>query len=150
MGIEEKYRGKKPLTSQTLQRIHNLGPLCERHGLRFAYVFGSAARATAEAASCHDIDLAVMPGGTFSFRPFYADVSRLLQTDRLDIVDMRYAPISLLFSIIETNHLLYTAPKGKTRRHLCVSFAASFVILWCGHTTVSSFSRRAWHHDITA
>ena len=109
MGVSEKYAGKKPLTSETLQRMQDLGPLCERHGLRFAYVFGSAARDTTTITLCHDIDLAVMPGDTFSFRAFYADVSQLLRTDRLDIVDMRHAPISLLLNIVSGTPLLYCA-----------------------------------------
>ena len=106
MSIQEKYRGKAPLPPDTRRRMSLLPPLFAQHRLRLVYLFGSAADETSKTETCQDIDLAIMPRDAFAFRAFYADVSQTLQTDRLDIVDMRYAPISLLFTIVSHHRRL--------------------------------------------
>ncbi|MBX6377242.1 MAG: DUF86 domain-containing protein [Clostridia bacterium] len=86
--------------------------------MRLAYVFGSAAGQDSGSApngsargarrrKPADVDLAYLPGPTFRFPAFYADVSAALGTDRLDLVDLRMASPGLLFQIIGEGRVLH-------------------------------------------
>jgi predicted nucleotidyltransferase len=77
--------------------------------VRLAYVFGSAARILREGGegAPRDIDLAYFPGGGFSFPAFYAAVSGVLGTDRLDLVDLRRASPGLVYEIVTKGYVIY-------------------------------------------
>lgn len=108
MSVKEKYRDKPPLPEDWAERLDLLAPLLARHGVRLAYLFGSAGQTvTGKEQPPTDIDLAYLPGPGFRFRPFYADISQTLATDRLDLVDLRIAAPGLLYEIISRGRLLY-------------------------------------------
>ncbi|MGQ9780368.1 MAG: nucleotidyltransferase family protein [Bacillota bacterium] len=52
-----------------------------RYGLRFAYLFGSAAKRPPGEPGPEDLDLAVLAGDSLPFRGLYADLSFHLGTD---------------------------------------------------------------------
>lgn len=107
MGVREKYRGRPPLPADWEERLHRLPPLLARHDVRLAYLFGSAADGEGSGRHPSDIDLAYLPGPGFRFRPFYAEVSEALGTDRLDLLDMRRAPAALLYEIVSRGRTIY-------------------------------------------
>lgn len=108
MSVREKYSrtGTSPPGPEALQRIETLAPLLERHGLQLVYLFGSAADQN-RPRPCEDIDIATLPGPGYSFRSLYADLSQALGTDRLDIADLRHAPVTLQFEVVTRGRTLY-------------------------------------------
>ena len=94
-------------------RLRTLPELIARHPIRLAYLFGSSAHSPKEA---KDIDIAILPMEGFRFQPFYADLSEWLGTDRLDVVDLRQAPLWLCAQVIETGVCIYArTPESQTR-----------------------------------
>ena len=98
MSVKEKYAHLRPLPPDITRRLQQVPMVLQRHPLRLAYLFGSAAREISESA---DIDLAVLPEAGFSYTTLYADLSQTLGTDRLDLVDLRFAPLFLQWEVVE-------------------------------------------------
>lgn len=122
MGVREKYRGRPPLPVDWAARLERLPDVLTRHGVRLAYLFGSAADAQAANGSAadgraakparrtpEDIDLGFLPGADFRLRPFCADVSETLGTDRVDLVDLRLASPALLYEIVSQGRVVHRA-----------------------------------------
>lgn len=114
MGVEEKYRGRPPLPGDWAERLPQLPSVVARHGVSLAYLFGSAAPEEPAPSGSRlagrppgDIDIAYLPGPGFRFRPFYADVSQTLGTDRVDLINLRTAPAGLMFEIISRGRVLH-------------------------------------------
>lgn len=115
MGGREKYRGREPLPANWAKSLERLPPLFTRHSVRLAYLFGSAVDAidadSLDDIRSHlrpaDIDLAYLPGSGCRFRPLYADVSQVLGSDRLDLVNLDVASPGLLYEIIRQGRLIY-------------------------------------------
>ncbi len=78
--------------------------------MRLAYLFGSAADAPAHS---QDIDIAVLPDEGFSYRALYADLSLLLHTDRLDLVDLRFASVYLQDEILQHGRCVYARSQAE-------------------------------------
>ena len=97
MSIREKFSRLPPLPPEVAERLEQVVDILKRHPVRLAYLFGSAAEDTGR---CTDIDIAVLPDEGFSYRDLYADLSLALNTDRLDLVDLRVAPTYLLGEIL--------------------------------------------------
>lgn len=104
MSVREKYARFPPLVDDLKERLQKLPALFERHPVRLAYLFGSCARFPEQA---QDIDLAVLPDVDFNFQAFYADLSELLGTDRLDLVELPQAPLWLRRKILETGKCIW-------------------------------------------
>jgi predicted nucleotidyltransferase len=84
----------------------------------FAYLFGSTAKNNVSAMS--DIDIAIFPAHQMlkadsRLEMTYA-LSKALETDKLDLVFIDTAPISLAFRVLQNNVLLLD--RDPTRRHL--------------------------------
>ncbi len=83
----------------------------------FAYLFGSYAKDNAIAMS--DIDIAVFPAHQILKADTRLEItyalSKALETDRLDLVFIDTAPISLAFRVLQNNVLLLD--RDPTRRH---------------------------------
>ncbi len=105
MTVREKYGRLPPLPPDIEGRLAALTEVVRRHPVELVYLFGSAARG---AAAAQDIDLAVLPGEGFSPTDFYADVSLALGTDRLDIVDLRRAPVWLQWEVVTTGQPIFS------------------------------------------
>ncbi|MDR7584780.1 MAG: DUF86 domain-containing protein [Armatimonadota bacterium] len=97
MGVKERHARAKPLPADLSQRLDALPELLARHPIRAAYLFGSLQD---EEATPADVDLAVLPDRGYTYAALYADLSTLLGTDRLDVVDLRVAPPPLQWAAI--------------------------------------------------
>ncbi len=106
MSVREKYRGLRPLPSDWRERLEKVGQTCAAHGVDLLYLFGSAARWEGSGVP-EDLDLAYLPGPAFEFGPFYAELSQLLRTDRMDLVDLGQASPFLAFEVVRSGKLLY-------------------------------------------
>jgi uncharacterized protein YutE (UPF0331/DUF86 family)/predicted nucleotidyltransferase len=110
MGVRERYAHQPPLPSDVAQRMESLPDLLRRHPVRLAYLFGSLARGDPDAA---DVDLAVLPDEGFSWPLLYAELSEALGTDRLDLVDLRFAPPYLKAGILQSGRCLFAPSEAE-------------------------------------
>lgn len=94
------------LPENIMARLEKLGG--PRHRVRLVYLFGLAAQ---EEGPGNNIDLAVLAGAGFSFPALYADLLLALNTDRLDLVDMRVAPAYLQVEVVATGWCLWVDPQ---------------------------------------
>lgn len=108
MGVTEKYARLASLPEGVIAWLEKLADLWPRHEVRLVYLFGSAACGERPR---NDIDLAVLAGAGFSYPALYADLSLALNTDRLDLVDLRVAPSYLQAEIISTGWCLWRNPQ---------------------------------------
>jgi len=114
MAVREKYAHLPPLPADIRQRLARVPELLARHPVRLAYLFGSAARCPEEA---NDIDLAVLPDANYSFPALYADLSLMLGSDRLELVELPAAPYWLLESIVHGGKCIFTRAPSDTARY---------------------------------
>lgn len=87
-----------------------LAPLFDGGGLQLAFVFGSAVSGHTHGRS--DIDLAFLPDGPLDIVALTNDVSRLLGTDSVDLVDLRRAGPLLKYAVARSGMLLYEREQG--------------------------------------
>ncbi len=80
--------------------------------VRLAYLFGSVAKG--KAGKLSDIDIAVLLDESLSKKQRFdlqleliSDISEILKTDKIDLVDINEAPLSLKFEIIKANYPLF-------------------------------------------
>lgn len=104
MAVHEKYAHLPPLPVDIRQRLVRLPEVLARHPVQLAYLFGSALQ---NPETANDIDLAVLPGEGYSLTALYADLSLLLSTDRLDIVELPSAPCWLQETILRTGTRIF-------------------------------------------
>lgn len=112
MGVRERYGRQPPLPPDAAQRLEGLAELLQRHPVRLAYLFGSIARGDPRPA---DVDLAVLPDEGFSWPHLYAELSTALGTDRLDLVDLRFAPPYLREEILRSGRCLFARSEAERR-----------------------------------
>lgn len=96
--------------------------LIQVQGLRWAYLFGSAARGEE---SFRDVDMAVMPGPSWSAMDhgrLRIALEGVVGTD-VDLVDLRSATLPLLGSILRERKVLYDAERSE--RHAWEATTAS-------------------------
>ncbi len=111
MSVLEKYSKLPPLPRDLENRLEKAIDVLRSHPVRLAYLFGSMTKTKEN----QDIDIAVFPDRGFSYRSLYADLSLALNTDRLDLVDMRFAPSYLLDEIFR-GRLLLSVSEEETAR----------------------------------
>ena len=102
MSNPERWQRFNPLPPEIHARIDALSTWLQQSDVQLAYLFGSLA-----ADSCgHDVDLALLTRA----RPVYqyrTVLYELLGTQRLDLIDLGAAPVTLCFEIIRSGRLLY-------------------------------------------
>ncbi len=110
MATAEKWHKFKPLPADIRQRVQQLVPLFTQEGVLLAYLFGSLAHAEEP----QDVDLALLLPE--EKRPFHLlpTLYDTLNTERIDLVDLRRAPPTLKMEIIRTGQCLLAQPS--TRR----------------------------------
>lgn len=102
MGIKERWKGSKPLPEDIGERILNLAPLLEREGVLLAYLFGSLAHGERG----EDVDLAILSGRD-NFVRLMERIYELLNTQRVDLVDLKTASPVLKLEVIRQGSLIY-------------------------------------------
>ena len=112
MSVREKYARLPTLPPDITQRLERAVKVLKRHPVRLAYLFGSAAQGSQR---CTDIDIAVLPDEGFSYRDLYADLSLMLNTDRLDLIDLRFASIYLLNEVLKGKCLFALSEEERAR-----------------------------------
>lgn len=105
MTAMDKWHKFKPLPPDIRQSVAQLTPFFTAEGVLLAYLFGSLTQND----DARDVDLALlMPADK---RPFHlhTPLTHILNTERLDIVDLRRAAPVLAFDIITTGQCLYAS-----------------------------------------
>ncbi len=92
--------------------------------LRLFLLFGSRAQGVARKES--DWDFGYIGEGDFDSLPLYTELSLLLKTDSIDLVDLRRASALLRFRAVRDGKLVYEASKGQYQR-----FWLEVVNFWC-------------------
>lgn len=104
MSIAERWRRHEKLPEKIEGRLASLPELFASCGVRLAYLFGSLAHG----GSGHDVDLAILTDG----QPAHLlreDICEWLDTERVDVVDLRRAAPVLRMEIVETGTVLFAA-----------------------------------------
>lgn len=102
MGAAKKWQRFKPLPQNIQANLKTLSQLFAGTDIVLVYLFGSLA----EQKSGNDVDLAILTENTppYTLRD---QLSVCLNTERIDIVDLRRASPALCFEIIRSGQLLY-------------------------------------------
>ena len=126
MSIPQRWARFRELPPNIEQNLGRLIPLFERKSVQLAYLFGSLSQGR----KGHDVDLAILTQDkpVFQLRPA---ITACLQTERLDLVDLRQASPVSRFEVIRTGQLLYQASEV-----ICQRFEMS--------TTLRLYKDTAW------
>ncbi len=101
---------------KTLSEQYNklVDVLSKQEHVRLAYLFGSVAKG--KAGKLSDIDIAVLLDESLNKEQRFdlqleliSDISELLKTDKIDMVVINEAPLSLKFEIIKANYPLFVS-----------------------------------------
>lgn len=104
MGTAKTWEGFKPLPANIQSALQQLPAFFDNSDTQLVYLFGSLA----EKAQGRDVDLAILTNKTPPYT-FRAELTAVLGTERLDIVDLRRASPAFCFDIIRAGQLLYAA-----------------------------------------
>ncbi|MFW6097231.1 MAG: type VII toxin-antitoxin system MntA family adenylyltransferase antitoxin [Chloroflexota bacterium] len=104
MSISERWRHHETLPEEIRQRLQTLPDLLRARGVRLAYLFGSLAHA----GSGQDVDIALLTIEEPAYQLRDA-ITQWLDTERVDIIDLRRASPVFRMEIIETGVPLYEA-----------------------------------------
>ena len=107
MSIAERWRRHEKLPEEIEERLVSLPELLASRGVRLAYLFGSLAHGKIG----NDVDLAILTDADPPYR-LRNDICAWLDTERLDIVDLRRASPVLRMEVIQTGRLLYAADEA--------------------------------------
>ncbi len=107
MAVREKYRGIAPLAVDWRERLAELPSACARFGIDLLYLFGSAARMLEGDGIPEDLDLGFVAAPPSDFFGFAEALSRVLRSDRVDLVDLGAASPVFAFEVVRTGRLLY-------------------------------------------
>ena len=114
--IEAYNKMEKKLTDQEKKKVTEL--LDKQKRVELAYLFGSIAEG--KGGKLSDVDLAVFLDESLSRKEqfnlqlkFISELTGILKTDRIDLVIMNDAPLSLNYEIIKANHPLLVRDEGQ-------------------------------------
>ena len=109
------YKMEKKLAAQDNKVVEFLS---KQKRVKLAYLFGSVAEG--KEGKLSDIDLAVFLDESLSKKEWFdlqlklmSEMSSILKTDKVDLIVMNDAPLSLNYEIIKANHPLLVRDKGK-------------------------------------
>lgn len=97
-----------------------LAPLFVAEGLSLIILFGSVASGRIHARS--DVDIAFLYDCKVDILELTNRVSRLLMTDRVDVVDLRLAPPLLKFAVAKTGKIVYERSPGVFNEFYSLAF----------------------------
>jgi len=111
MSNPERWLKFAQLPADIQAKLEHLPAIFEQHGVELAYLFGSLARGEIG----KDVDLAILTQAEPAYR-LRAEIIECLDTERLDLVDLRRAAPSLRFEIIRNGRLLYCTDEETVER----------------------------------
>jgi predicted nucleotidyltransferase len=111
MSNPERWLKFAQLPADIQAKLEHLPAIFEKHGVELTYLFGSLARSEVG----KDVDLAILTQAEPAYR-MRAEIIECLDTERLDLVDLRRAAPSLRFEIIRNGRLLYCADEETVER----------------------------------
>jgi len=88
-----------------------LAPLYRRPDIQLVILFGSAAKGLTHSRS--DIDLAILGSSPLDFIGMTNELMALLETSRIDVVDLRRASPLLAMEIVRSGRLLHERQAGQ-------------------------------------
>ncbi|MEM3361349.1 MAG: nucleotidyltransferase domain-containing protein [Candidatus Bathyarchaeia archaeon] len=100
MSIKERWKRYKEIPDNLHERIEMLGNFFRQKGIPLAYLFGSAMRGKG-----NDVDIAVLYDGDIS--ELRLEIQEILGTWRIDLVNLKVAPLHICFEIISTGKLVH-------------------------------------------
>ncbi|MBI5192837.1 MAG: nucleotidyltransferase domain-containing protein [Nitrospirae bacterium] len=101
MGIKERWHKTKPLPPDIMERIDMLPSLFNEKGVMLAYLFGSLLHTQG-----NDVDIALLYEGDFD--DIRREIHKKLGTSRVDIVNLKAAPVLISFEVISTGKMLFS------------------------------------------
>jgi len=108
MAVQERRGKTYPIRFTTEEALSRILPLLEQdRRIENAYLFGSRTRKTGHSA---DIDIAISTVQNFSWEdyyPLYGKLSKILHSDRIDLVWMNEADPILCFEIFKNGKILF-------------------------------------------
>jgi predicted nucleotidyltransferase len=117
LGIPERWNRHRPLPQDINARVESLVPFFEGEGILLAYLFGSLAEKGRKAQrSPGDVDLAVLTKGGPA-HVLKETLERILDIDRLDLVDLRRASPVLRFEILRSGKPIYVLDESIRNRY---------------------------------
>ena len=102
MSNPERWLKFTQLPADIHAKLEHLPVIFEQHGVELVYLFGYLARGEIG----KDVDLAILTQAEPAFR-LRAEIIECLDTERLDLVDLRRASPSLRFEVISTGRMIY-------------------------------------------
>ncbi len=100
----------KKMLSEQYNRLADF--FSKQEQVRLAYLFGSVAKG--KAGKLSDVDIAVLLDESLNKKQRFdlqleliSDISEILKTDKIDLVVINEAPLSLKFEIIKANYPLF-------------------------------------------
>ena len=109
-----------PINLSLTEIKERLAPLVHKPGLQIVLLFGS--RVSGRDHSRSDIDLGVLFDSPVDLVEITNEVTGLLRTDRVDLVDLRRASPLLAFSAARQSLLLYERSAGLFNQFYSLSF----------------------------
>lgn len=100
MGIKQRWSRHRPLPDDILERIQGLNTIFKEKNVTLAYLFGSLLNKKGE-----DVDIALLYDGDFPV--LREEMQKKLGTWRLDIVNLKEAPVSTAFEVLQSGKLIY-------------------------------------------
>jgi predicted nucleotidyltransferase len=104
MSVAERWVRFRKLPPNIKQKLEQLMPIFKQEQVQLVYLFGSLSQRE----KGHDVDLAILTKEAPAFH-LQAAITSYLDTERLDLVDLRQASPVLKFEIVRTGRLLYSA-----------------------------------------
>lgn len=104
MAVREKYAHLSPLPPDIARRLEQLPTLMARASVQVAYLFGSACDCPENSA---DVDLAIVPARGYSYQRLYSRLSRVLGTDRIEVIELPGAPSWLQHEVLHRGRRIY-------------------------------------------
>ena len=109
MAVKEKWKGTRLLDMTTGDAVERVLAVVEKNPkMRLFYLFGSRARGKEDPES--DIDFAFLSSKDFSWEEYYSlrgSLSRVLGTDRFNLLWLNKADPIITFEVIATGRPLY-------------------------------------------
>jgi predicted nucleotidyltransferase len=111
----------KPKTSLSVNDIKDrLAPFFKKEGLQLVLLFGSIAKGSVHGKS--DIDLGFLFDEPVDVLTLTNEVTKLLHSDRVDVVDLRRASPLLRFCAAQKGKVLYERSEGLFNQFFSLAF----------------------------